>query len=117
MRNFNKLCQLFGKDRADGQHAKTAAEMRKMRSTANEESDIYTSLDNIEGVESIFGDNENLENIDASQQTSQRSTPQRILNQNLEDVVRSHSISHGEASSKKMGKKKVKVDEEVVLLK
>ncbi|CAH9147553.1 unnamed protein product [Cuscuta epithymum] len=118
MRNFHKLCLLFAKDRADGLLAETAAEMRKRKNAFNEESEVYTSLDNIDDLDSILESDVNVENPFTSQQSGHRNTAQGVPTQNEEETVRSHSISHDKASSKgKAKKKKAKVDGEVVLLK
>ncbi|XVE52413.1 hypothetical protein DITRI_Ditri02bG0120200 [Diplodiscus trichospermus] len=113
----NKLeateCQPFAKDRATGQHAETAKEMRKRRNSIVEENHVDASTDTIDGIDFMVSQQEiNLENFNPIDDNAQN-----VPTHDHEPTTRSQVNSQSEASSKPKNSKKSKIEEEVLVLK
>ncbi|KAG6511597.1 hypothetical protein ZIOFF_029670 [Zingiber officinale] len=72
IRNYEKLVQLYGKDRATGQYAETASEMRKRKASIEVENNVgghnFETIDEVEFMisqQEIHLDNEDAVNMDA----------------------------------------------------
>ncbi|KAG6479385.1 hypothetical protein ZIOFF_062848 [Zingiber officinale] len=105
IRNYEKLFQLYGKDRATGQHAETASEMRKRKAIMEMENNVgghnFETIDEIEFMisqQEIHLDNSNAINEDA-----------QIPSLSFEPT-KSQTTSFVGASSKNKSAKKFKVD-------
>ncbi|XP_074570382.1 uncharacterized protein LOC141826980 [Curcuma longa] len=107
IRNYEKLVQLYGKDRATGQHANTASEMRKRRASMEVENNIdenhFETIDEVEFLISqpeIHLDNSNTVNEDVQIPTSSS------------ESTKSQTNSFVGASSKNKSAKKGKIDDD-----
>ncbi|KAG6474137.1 hypothetical protein ZIOFF_068061 [Zingiber officinale] len=72
IRNYEKLVQLYGKDRATGQYAKTASEMQKRKASIEVENNVgghnFETIDEVDFMisqQEIHLDNEDAVNMDA----------------------------------------------------
>ncbi|KAG6470760.1 hypothetical protein ZIOFF_071837 [Zingiber officinale] len=104
IRNYEKLVQLYGKDRATGQYAETASEMRKRKASIEVENNVgghnFETIDEVEFMisqQDIHLDNEDAVNMDAQIPTQ---------------PSKSQAESFVGSSSKKKSAKKGKVDDE-----
>ncbi|XP_042433011.1 uncharacterized protein LOC122019624 [Zingiber officinale] len=104
IRNYEKLVQLYGKDRATVQYAETASEMRKRKASIEVENNVgghnFETIDEVEFMisqQEIHLDNEDAVNMDAQIPTQ---------------PSKSQADSFVGLSSKKKSAKKGKVDDE-----
>ncbi|KAF2322038.1 hypothetical protein GH714_005961 [Hevea brasiliensis] len=111
IRNYEKLCLLYGNDRATGKHAETAAEMRQRRAREGETNASH--VNNIDDVDFLISENEvTLENFNGPFKEAQN-----IASEEPIGMERSQSHSQSENSLRNKTAKRSKVDEEVVVLK
>ncbi|KAG6471071.1 hypothetical protein ZIOFF_072167 [Zingiber officinale] len=104
VRNYEKLVQLYGKDRATGQYAETASEMRKRKASIEVENNVGGhNFETIDEVEFMISQQEiHLDNEDAVNMGAQIPT----------QPSKSQADSFVGSSSKKKSAKKGKVDDE-----
>ncbi|XP_074559034.1 uncharacterized protein LOC141814972 [Curcuma longa] len=109
IRNYEKLVQLYGKDRATGQHANTASEMRKKRTSMEVENNIgENQFETIDEVDLMISQQEiHLDNSNAINEDVQIPTPNS-------EPTKSQANSFVGASSKNKSAKKGKVDDDSI---
>ncbi|KAF2302880.1 hypothetical protein GH714_010075 [Hevea brasiliensis] len=107
IRNYEKLCLLYGNDRATGKHAETA-EMRQRRAREGETNASH--VNNIDDVDFLVSENEvTLENFNGPFEEAQN-----IASEEPIGMERSQSHSQSENSLRNKTAKRSKVDEKLL---
>ena len=120
VRNYDKLCQLFAKDRATGENVEIATKIRRRRATILEENNVEEPFNTIDDIDFMVSQNDIiLENLNASKGPIPEATAGNSPNHSQPggNAQYVEIDDHDEVPSKNKKRRKGRVDEEVSLLK